>query len=90
MAIGATAPTVLRLVLRQGVALAVTGLVLGLAGSVGAGALLKAAFPGPENQRDLMALALVAPVVLAVTVLATYIPARRASRINPTEALRYE
>jgi len=90
MAIGATAPTVLRLVLRQGVALAVTGLFLGLAGSVGAGALLKAAFPGPEIQRDLMALALVAPVVLAVTVLATYIPARRASRINPTEALRYE
>jgi ABC-type lipoprotein release transport system permease subunit len=37
-----------------------------------------------------MALVLVAPVVLVVTVLATYIPARRTSRINPTEALRYE
>jgi predicted permease len=90
MAIGATAQTVLRMVLGQGVALALTGLVVGLAGSVGAGKLLNAAFPGGNDQRDLMALVLVAPVVLAVTVLATYIPARRASRVNPMEALRYE
>jgi predicted permease len=90
MAIGATAPTVLRMVLGQGVALALTGLVVGLAGSVGAGELLNAAFPGGNDQRDLMALVLVAPVVLAVTLLASYIPARRASRVNPMEALRYE
>jgi putative ABC transport system permease protein len=90
MAIGATSPSVLRMVLRQGVVLAVMGLVLGLAGSVGAGQLLAAAFPTGGNQRDLMALVLVAPLVLAVTVLATYVPARRASRVNPMEALRYE
>jgi hypothetical protein len=90
MAIGATAPSVLRMVLRQGVALAVMGLVLGLAGSIGAGRLLAAAFPTGADQRDLMALVLVAPLVLAVTVLATYVPARRASRVNPVEALRYE
>ncbi|HEY2149384.1 MAG TPA: ABC transporter permease [Vicinamibacterales bacterium] len=90
MAIGATAPTVLRMVLRQGVTLAVTGLVLGLAGSIGAGVLLSAAFPSGNDQRDFLSLALVAPVVLLVTVLATYIPARRASRVNPMEALRYE
>jgi putative ABC transport system permease protein len=90
MAIGATAPAVLRMVLRQGVALAVTGLVLGLAGSVGAGRLLAAAFPSGDDQRDFMALVLVAPVVLAVTVLATYVPARRASRVNPMDVLRFE
>jgi ABC-type antimicrobial peptide transport system permease subunit len=91
MAIGATAPTVLRMVLRQGVALALIGLVVGLAASIGAGDLLAAAFPDPsDNQRDWMALVLVAPVVLVVTVLATYIPARRASRVSPVEALRYE
>ena len=90
MAIGATAPTVLRMVLGQGLALALTGLVLGLAGSIGAGALLRAAFPSGVDQRDFESLVLVAPIVLIVTALATYIPARRASRVNPMEALRYE
>jgi predicted permease len=90
MAIGATAPTVLRMVLRQGVALAVAGLVVGLGAAVGAGQLLSAAFPSGDDQRDIVSLVLVAPVVLAVTILATYIPARRASRVNPTDALRYE
>ena len=90
MAIGATQPTVLRMVLRQGLVLALAGLVVGLAASVGAGQLLNAAFPGGDNRQDFVALVLVAPVVFAVTLLATYVPARRASRINPTEALRHE
>jgi len=90
MAIGATAPNVLRMMLRQGVALALGGLVLGLAASVGAGRLLSAAFPTGDDQRDFVSLALVAAVVFVVTLLATYIPARRAARVNPVEALRYE
>jgi ABC-type antimicrobial peptide transport system permease subunit len=90
MAIGATRQTVLRMVLRQGVALALIGLVVGLFASVGAGALMRAAFPSGDNQRDVLAVVLVAPIVLAVTFLAAYIPARRASRIDPMKALRYE
>ena len=90
MAIGATRTTVLSMVLRQGLVLALVGLVIGLVASVGAGQLLNAAFPSGDDRRDIMALVLVAPVVLAVTMAAAYIPARRASRINPTEALRYE
>jgi predicted permease len=90
MAIGATTRSVLRMVLQQGIALALTGLVAGLAGSIGAGRLLRAAFPTVGDQRDVMALVLVAPAVLIVTVLAAYIPARRASRVNPTQVLRYE
>jgi len=90
MAIGAERGTVLRLVLRQGLGLALTGLVVGLVASVGAGRLLVAAFPSGDNQRDLTALFLVVPIVLAVTFVASYIPALQASRINPINALRQE
>ena len=90
MAIGAERGTVLRLVLRQGLGLALTGLVVGLVASVGAGRLLIAAFPSGGNQRDLTALFLVVPIVLAVTFVASYIPALQASRINPINALRQE
>jgi putative ABC transport system permease protein len=90
MAIGADRTAVLRMVLRQGIALAIIGLVIGLAASVAAGKLLAAAFADQINQRDLLAPLLVAPIVLAVTFLASYIPARRASLIDPTTALRCE
>ena len=90
MAIGANQTTVSRMVLRQGIVLALVGLVVGLVASVGAGELLAAAFPQGNDQRDVLALALVTPIVLAVTFLAAYIPARRASRVNPMQALRYE
>jgi macrolide transport system ATP-binding/permease protein len=90
MAIGASRETVLRMVLRQGILLALIGLVVGLFASVGAGELLRAAFPSGDDQRDVMAVVLVAPVVLSVTFLAAYLPARRASRIDPMKALRHE
>jgi predicted permease len=90
MAIGADRSTVLRMVLRQGIALSAVGLVVGLIASVGAGNLLAAAFPTGDDQRDFVSLLLVIPIVLAVTFLAAYIPARRASRVNPMQALRYE
>ena len=90
MAIGAERGAVLRLVLKQGLGLALTGLVVGLVASIGAGRLLNAAFPNSGEQRDLMAFALVIPIVVAVTFVATYIPAFQASRINPINALRQE
>ena len=90
MAIGADRAAVLRLVLGQGLVLAAVGLVLGLAASVAAGKLLMSAFPMGYNERDVAALFMVIPLVLAVTFLATYVPARRASRVNPMQALRYE
>ena len=90
MAIGADRAVVLRMILRQGLLLAVVGLVVGLAASVGAGRIMRAAFPSGNDQRDVTALLIVIPVVLAVTFLAAYLPARRASRVNPVQALRYE
>ena len=90
MAIGAGQADVLRMVLGHGFILAVVGLALGLVASLGAGRLLAAAFPTGDDRQDFVSLLIVIPVVLAVTFLAAYIPARRASRINPTQALRHE
>jgi len=52
--------------------------------------VLRAAFPSGNDQRDPAALLIVIPIVPAVTFVAAYLPARRASRVNPVQALRYE
>ena len=88
MAIGAARGTVLRMVLRQGVILALIGIAIGLAASFGAQRLLKTIFS--SDGMDFVTYLLVAPALLAVTALAVYIPARRASRIDPMRVLRYE
>jgi predicted permease len=90
MAIGAGRASVLRMVLTQGMVLAFVGLAVGLVASLGAGQLLRAAFPTGNDQRDFVAPLLVVPIVLVVTFLATYIPARQASRLNPMRALRHD
>jgi predicted permease len=91
MAVGANRGAVLRMIARQGAMLAVSGLALGLVASVGARRAMAAIFPGGAARGfDAPAFALVALAVLTVTLLAAFVPARRASRINPTEALRHE
>ena len=90
MAIGAGRAEVLRMVLRQGLVLAGIGLVIGLAAGVGAERLLQAAFPGGDEGVSLMAHLMVTPVVVAATFIAAYLPARRAARLDPNKALRYE
>jgi predicted permease len=92
IALGASRGVVLRLVMQQGLVLAIAGLVTGLVASIGAGILLQVAFPDGNGitRTDNVSLALVAPAVFAVTLLAAYIPARRASGVDPMVALRYE
>jgi putative ABC transport system permease protein len=90
MAIGAGRTAVLRMVLRQGLVLAVAGLAVGLLAGVGAERGLQAAFPSGDNSFHPMAHLLVAPIVLAATFIAAYLPARRAARLDPMKALRYE
>jgi putative ABC transport system permease protein len=92
MALGADRFAVLRMVMKQGIALSTAGLAVGLLASVAAGELLATTFVGPsaDNNRDFTSLLLVAAGVLAVTGLAAYIPARHASRTDPLNALRYE
>lgn len=90
MAIGAGRSAVLRMVLRQGLGLAIAGLAIGLLAGAGAERLLQAAFPSGDTSFHPMALFMVAPIVLAATFVAAYLPARRAARLDPMKALRYE
>lgn len=88
MAIGATPRTVLRMVLRQGLVLALIGVAIGLAASFGVEPLLNAIFESTGT--DFLVYLLVTPTLIAITALAVYIPARRASRVDPMRVLRYE
>ena len=93
MAIGADRSSVLRMVLGQGLLLIVAGLGAGLIVSIGAGPLLNSIFArgmAGDGGTTLFAFGLVASTVLVVAMAAAYIPARRASMINPTDALRAE
>ncbi len=89
MAIGASRLAVLQMALRQGLTPALYGLAAGLVASVFAERLLQVVFPA-HSQTDVTAYLLVVPALLAVTLLAAYLPARRASRVDPMKALRYE
>ena len=89
MALGAQTADVLRLVVRQGMTPVVIGLVLGLAASLALGQLLTAQlYEVSANNPALLAATSVTLAVVAL--LACLIPARRASLVNPIEALRTE
>jgi ABC-type antimicrobial peptide transport system permease subunit len=88
MAIGASRGSVLRVVLRQGLILSLFGIGIGLLLSVPAGRAVQGLFSSAKS--DPIALLFVPPALLAVTLLAAYAPALRASRVDPIRALRYE
>jgi predicted permease len=93
IAIGAGHWDVLRMIWRQGVVLALAGLGAGLLAAVGVAGALDRVFPGGPNgdgRTDFFAFALVAGIVLAATLLAAFMPARRVLKIDPTTALRAE
>ena len=92
MALGANRGRVLKMVLGDGMRVTLIGLGLGLVLTFGVSQALRAAFPGgnPSAERDLIEYVRVIVAMLAVTGLAAYLPARRAARIEPTRALRYE
>ncbi len=89
LALGANRGDMLKLVVRQGMLLAGIGIVVGLAASFGLNRLLGNLLFGVKAT-DPVTYAAVAAILISVALLATYIPARRATQIDPMIALRYE
>lgn len=89
MALGAPREAILRGILRQGLEMAATGIAIGIGLSLAATRLLRSLL-FEVKPIDPVTLALAAGLVLAVTLCASAIPARRASRVDPMIALRYE
>jgi len=89
MALGARTRDVLWLVLSKGVLLAILGILMGLAGVAGLWHVLGAVIPGLQG-RDLMSLALIAGLLLVVALAACLLPARRATKVDPLAALKFE
>jgi putative ABC transport system permease protein len=89
MALGAGRREVLRLFLRQGMVLVLLGLVLGIAGALALTRLMSSLLFGVSTT-DFMTFAGVASGLVVVGLFACYIPARRATKVDPLVALRYE
>ena len=89
MALGASSAEVLRLVMSKGLTLVATGTAIGLALSVAVERLMNAMVFNAGGV-DIAAYLIVVPAMILVTLLAAYVPARRASRMAPTQALRCE
>jgi putative ABC transport system permease protein len=87
MALGATPGIVLRQIVMQGMALTAAGIVVGLASAVALGSVLKSVLVG-VSPTDPVMLAAVILVVALVAAAACYVPARRATKIDPAVALR--
>jgi ABC-type antimicrobial peptide transport system permease subunit len=89
LALGAESRDILWVVLRQGMGLAIAGAAVGLAGALIVSHLMAGLLYGVRPTDPLTFLG-VALVLMSVALLASYIPARRATRVDPLSALRCE
>jgi putative ABC transport system permease protein len=89
MAVGASARDVVRLVLRQSLGMIFGGIIIGVAGALAAGRLLNRFVSGMHSTEPVTFAAMVS-ILAAAALFASYLPARRASRIDPMRALRQE
>jgi len=89
LALGAQPQNVLMMILRQGLILALTGVLVGLVAAVALTRLMKSLLFGVQPDSPLT-LAAAAALLIVVALFASYLPARRAASVNPMVALRYE
>jgi putative ABC transport system permease protein len=89
MALGATQRDVLRMVVGAAMRLALSGVAIGLLAALAATRLMSSLLFGVRSS-DPLTFAAVAAILVGTALLATYLPARRATRVDPMVALRYE
>jgi ABC-type antimicrobial peptide transport system permease subunit len=89
MALGAERQDVMRLVLRRGAALSLVGITVGLAGALALTRFLSNLLYG-VTVRDPLTFVAVSLLLTGVALMANYIPARRATKVDPMVALRHE
>jgi ABC-type antimicrobial peptide transport system permease subunit len=89
MALGATRRDILTLVLRQGATPTFVGLLVGILLAIVMTRVIRSAVQGISDM-DLLSIVVTVVVLAATSLLATYVPARRAIRVDPKMALQYE